>query len=282
MNRKERKLLEQIDLDNLPRHVAIIMDGNGRWAENRLMPRILGHRAGVRTVDRIVTLATEINLKALTLYSFSTENWKRPRGEVSALMGILKEFLTKEMMRMVKNNIKFNTIGHLHALPEEALECIERVRESTKNNTGTVLTLALSYGSRNEIAQATRAIADMVKKGDISPEEITAEMFEKQLFTADLPEVDLLIRTGGELRISNFLLWQIAYAELYFCDTHWPDFSNQDFLDAIKDFQKRNRRFGLSGGQIPAVQAPTAQVTGAATSDGKSKIGNGEFATKRS
>ncbi|GMT42693.1 MAG: isoprenyl transferase [bacterium] len=251
MKRNERELFEQIDSERLPRHVAIIMDGNGRWAAKRMLPRILGHRAGVKTVDRIVTLATEINLKALTLYSFSTENWKRPRKEIKALMGILKEFLLGEMMRMVKNNIRFNTIGHLGDLPSEALECIDKVKESTKNNDGTILTLALSYGSRNEIVDAVRSIAVKARDGKISPEEITEEILEKHLTTAGLPELDLLIRTSGELRISNFLLWEIAYAELYFCDALWPDFSNMDFLMAIKDYQSRERRFGLSGDQVP-------------------------------
>lgn len=250
MKAEEEGLLRKIDLANLPRHVAVIMDGNGRWAKKRMMPRIFGHRAGVNTVDRILTLASEIKLKALTLYSFSTENWQRPPLEVKALMGILSESLMKQLMRMVENNIRLNTIGHIENLPEEVRECIEKVKESTKDNDGTILTLALSYGARDEIVDASRKLCTMVKNGELSPEEITADILGKQLDTADLPETDLLIRTSGELRISNFLLWQLAYSELYFTDVLWPDFSNADFLNAILCYQKRERRFGLAGEQI--------------------------------
>lgn len=250
MTPAEAALWNSIDRARLPRHVAVVMDGNGRWAKRRMMPRIFGHRAGVATVDRIVSLASEINLPALTLYSFSTENWKRPPNEVSALMEILKEFLMKEMMRMVKNNIRFNTIGRTAELPASAIDCINQVKESTKNNTGTVLTLALSYGGRAELEDAVKAISRKVKSGLLDPDMIGQETIGNHLDTAGLPEVDLLIRTSGEQRISNFLLWQIAYAELWFTDVLWPDFQGTDFLQAVLEFQKRERRFGLSGDQI--------------------------------
>ncbi len=250
MTSAEAALWDLIDRNRLPRHVAVVMDGNGRWAKRRMMPRIFGHRAGVSTVDRIVSLASEIKLPALTLYSFSTENWKRPPNEVSALMDILKEFLMKEMMRMVKNNIRFNTIGRTAELPPSAIDCINQVKESTKNNTGTVLTLALSYGGRAELEDAVKAIGRKVKSGLLDPEAIGQETIADHLDTAGLPEVDLLIRTSGEQRISNFLLWQIAYAELWFTDVLWPDFQGTDFLQAVLEFQKRERRFGLSGDQI--------------------------------
>lgn len=258
MTPAEAELFRKLDPGKMPRHIAIVMDGNGRWAKKRLLPRIMGHRAGVATVDRIVTLASEIKLKALTLYSFSAENWNRPRPEVEALMGILKEFLMKELMRMVENNIRFNTIGRIADLPPAALECIEKVRESTKMNDGTILTLALSYSGQNEIADAARAIAEEVKGGKLDPAAITPELFGGRMSTQGLPELDLLVRTSGELRISNFLLWQMAYAELHFTDVLWPDFSGTDFLKAIADFQNRERRFGLSGDQLSGGAAPAA------------------------
>ena len=250
MTPAEAALWNSIDSTRLPRHIAVVMDGNGRWAKRRMMPRVFGHRAGVATVDRIVTLASEIKLPALTLYSFSTENWKRPPKEVTALMEILREFLMKEMMRMVKNNIRFNTVGRISELPPAVIDCITMVKESTKNNTGTVLTLALSYGGRAELEDAIKAIAREVKSGALDPEEIGQETIDRHLDTAGLPEVDLLIRTSGEQRISNFLLWQIAYAELWFTDVLWPDFQGTDFLRAVQDYQKRERRFGLSGDTV--------------------------------
>ena len=259
MSLAEADLIKRVDHKRLPRHVAIIMDGNGRWAARRMMPRIFGHRAGVETVDRIVTLAAELNINAITLYSFSTENWSRPPREVNALMGILQKYLLKEMMKMMDNNIKFNTIGHLNDLPQSAVDCIEKVKAETKNNTGTILTLALSYGSRNEIVEATRLIAEKVKKGELSPDSITPELFSGYLQTADLPDVDLLIRTSGEVRISNFMMWQIAYSELYFTDVLWPDFSKSDFLQAILSYQERERRFGRSGEQLKQGDDPEGE-----------------------
>ena len=250
MSLDETDLIKQLDHKRLPEHIAIIMDGNGRWAARKMMPRIFGHRAGVETVDRIVSLAAEIKIKAITLYSFSTENWSRPRREVNALMGILQKYLLKEMVKMMDNNIRFNTIGQLNDLPQSAVDCIEKVKAETKNNTGTVLTLALSYGSRNEIVDAARVIAEKVQNGELATDMITPELFNRHLQTADLPDVDLLIRTSGEVRISNFMMWQIAYSELYFTDVLWPDFSKADFLNAILSYQERERRFGRSSEQL--------------------------------
>ncbi len=250
MNSAESDIWSQIDKSLLPRHVAIIMDGNGRWAEKKGLPRIAGHREGVKTVDRIVSIAREIDIKHLTLYSFSTENWNRPRPEVEALMAILREFLVKEMKRMMSNNIRFGTIGKISDLPQTAVGIINEVKEATKNNDGTVLTLALSYGSRDEIVDAAKALGRKVKKGEIDPEDIDSDNFGKELYTAGLPDVDLMVRTSGELRVSNFLLWQIAYAELFFSDKLWPDFEGVDLLSAVKAFQERERRFGLSGEQL--------------------------------
>ncbi len=250
MNPQETGIWEQIDKTGMPRHIAIVMDGNGRWAKQKGMPRIFGHRAGVKTVDRIVSLACEINLECLTLYSFSTQNWGRPRQEVEALIEILQEYLLKETERMVKNNIRFNTIGRISDLPPSAVGFIDKVKKATSKNSGTILTLALSYGSQDEILDAVRSIARKTMEGAMKPEDINRETFSRELYTAGLPEVDLLIRTSGELRVSNFLLWQIAYAELFFTDVLWPAFSNLDLLNAIKNFQERERRFGLSGEQV--------------------------------
>jgi len=250
MNADENKIWQTIDSKNLPHHIAIVMDGNGRWAKKKGLPRLFGHRAGVKTVDRIVSLATEINLECLTLYSFSTQNWKRPRPEVETLMEILKEFLLKEMLRMVDNNIRFNTIGRIENLPDSARKHIEKVKDATKDNDGTILTLALSYGSQDEIIDAVKSLSKKVRDGEIDSDQITSEVFGQELYTAGLPDVDLMIRTSGELRISNFLLWQIAYAELFFTDVYWPAFSGKDLLIAIKDFQERERRFGLSSEQL--------------------------------
>jgi len=243
-------LLKQVDINNLPKHIAIIMDGNGRWAKKRFLPRIAGHRAGVKTVDRIVTICRKIGIKALTLYSFSEENWSRPKNEINALMEILKRYLKKELDRMLKEDIRFNTIGTIDNLPLSAQKIIQDAKERTKNSKGMVLTLALSYGSRSEIVDAVREIASDIKKNKISVEDITPGLFQSYLYTKGLPEPDLLIRTSGELRISNFLLYQIAYAELYFTDLLWPDFKEDDLLKAVIEFQTRERRFGMTGEQI--------------------------------
>ncbi|MBI4379197.1 MAG: isoprenyl transferase [Nitrospinae bacterium] len=225
------------------------MDGNGRWAKRRFLPRIAGHRAGVKAVDRVVTICRKIGIKALTLYSFSEENWNRPKDEISALMEILQRYLKKELDRMLKENIRFNTIGIIDNLPASAQNIIQGAKDKTETNDGMILTLALSYGGRREILDAARGIASAIKKNEISPEDITPILFQSYLYTQNLPEPDLLIRTSGELRISNFLLWQIAYTELYFTDVLWPDFKEDDILRAIIEFQKRERRFGMIGEQ---------------------------------
>ncbi len=242
--------MQKIDLKRLPRHVAIIMDGNGRWAKKNFMPRVEGHRMGVKSVDRIVTLAAKMKLEALTLYSFSDENWNRPRPEIEALMKILDQFLRKELERMKQENIRFNTIGRVYELPGPIQELIQHAKDVTKDNTGLVLTLALSYGGRQEIIDAVKKTAQKVLDGRLHIEDIDFPEFENALSTHGLPDPDLLIRTSGELRISNFLLYQIAYTELHYTQVLWPDFKEEDFLTAIIDFQKRERRFGLIQEQI--------------------------------
>lgn len=243
-------ITEQIDFNRLPRHIAIIMDGNGRWAKKSFLERVEGHREGVKTVDRIVSLCTKLHIEALTLYSFSDENWNRPQSEVAALMKILDYYLHKELDRMKRENIRFNTIGRIEDLPLEIRNLIHKTKEATKHNTGLILTLALSYGSRKEILEAVKKTAAKVRDGLLRVEDIDFSEFENHLYTHDLPEPDLLIRTSGEQRISNFLLYQIAYTELHFSDVLWPDFTEDDLLKAIVDFQKRERRFGLIKEQI--------------------------------
>ncbi|MFQ6672100.1 MAG: isoprenyl transferase [Candidatus Tectimicrobiota bacterium] len=250
--------MSQIQLDKLPRHIAIIMDGNGRWARKRRLPRIVGHREGVKAVDKVVTTARELGIQALTLYSFSLENWNRPQREIDALMTILDEYLRKELARMVKENIRFNTVGQLGDLPYAIQDIVNDAVKSTRDNDGMVLTLALSYGSRQEILQAVRQCLRDVQQGRLAVEELTTDRLSHYMWTADMPEPDLLIRTSGELRLSNFLLWQVAYTELYFTDVLWPDFRSRDLLDAIIAFQKRQRRFGYTGEQVQDVPSGEA------------------------
>ncbi len=243
-------LQKKIDPSRLPKHVAIIMDGNGRWAQKHSLPRVEGHWEGVKVVDRIVTLSRKLNLEALTLYSFSDENWNRPSAEINTLMKILSFYLKKEIKRLKKENIRFNTIGHIEDLPEVVQKLIQHSVEDTRDNTGMVLTLALSYGGRQEILDAVKKIAEQVRSENIRPDEIDLPLFESFLATHPLPDPDLIIRTSGERRISNFLLFQSAYTELFYSDVLWPDFSNDDFLNAIIDFQGRERRFGMTQEQI--------------------------------
>ena len=238
------EIISKVDKSRLPRHIAIIMDGNGRWAEQRGLTRVEGHRAGVKTVDGTVSFCCEMGIPALTLYSFSSENWLRPADEIKALMNILKDYLGSELGRMIKENIRFNTIGEIDKLPTFAKAAVKSVAYKTRNNTGMTLTLALSYGGRSEILRAARALAVDVGKSLVKPEQIDEKFFSQYLDTKTLPDPDLLIRTSGELRISNFLLWQIAYAELYFTDKLWPDITANDIAEAIVSFQTRNRRFG--------------------------------------
>jgi undecaprenyl diphosphate synthase len=243
-------LQEKINPKHMPKHVAIIMDGNGRWAQNNSLPRIEGHWAGVKVVDRIVALSRKLKLEALTLYSFSDENWNRPSAEISTLMKILDFYLKKEVKRMKDENIRFNTIGHVEDLPGAIQKLIRQSIEDTSNNTGMILTLALSYGGRQDIIDAVKNIAEQVRLGQIQPEEIDLPLFESFLSTHPIPDPDLVIRTSGEKRISNFLLYQSAYTELHFNNVLWPDFSDDDFLNAIIDFQSRDRRFGMTQEQI--------------------------------
>jgi len=244
------KLRQQIDLGNLPRHIAIIMDGNGRWAKKNCLPRVEGHRQGVKAVDRVVTLCRNLNIEALTLYAFSDENWNRPNMEINALMKILDFYLRKELNRMQKENIRFNTIGRIDDLPKDIQKIIRNAEEVTGKNDGMVLTLALSYGGRQEIIDAAKKIAENVKTGYLQVEDIDSHLFASFLSSHPLPDPDLLIRTSGELRVSNFLLYQIAYTELHYTPVLWPDFSENNLLEALIDFQKRERRFGLIQEQI--------------------------------
>jgi undecaprenyl diphosphate synthase len=241
---------EEINNQNLPRHIAIIMDGNGRWAKQKGKLRVFGHEHGVHTVRRTVEQSVEIGLEYLTLYTFSTENWKRPKREVDTLMRLLVSSLKKELPTFQKNNVRLNTIGDISSLPRKAYKELLEVMEKTKSNSGLTLTLALSYGAREEIKNAVKAIAIKVKNNIISPENIDETIINTHLYTHDLPDVDLLIRTSGEHRISNFLLWQIAYAELYFIDVFWPDFEEQHLVAAIKNYQNRERRFGKTSEQL--------------------------------
>lgn len=240
----------QLDRHSLPAHVAIIMDGNGRWAQNRGMIRLLGHKSGVKTVKKIVTAARELGIKVLTLYAFSTENWKRPEQEVSGLMSLLKSYLENELSTMLDNNIKLRCMGRKKQLPEEVQHVLNSSINKTANNTGLVLNLALSYGGRSEITRAARNLAEMCAAGTLHPDEITEDLLEENLYSAGLPDPDLLIRTGGEYRLSNFLLWQASYAELYITETNWPDFTQKDFHKALTIYQERQRRFGKTGDQL--------------------------------
>lgn len=240
-----------IDKSRLPRHVAIIMDGNGRWATSRGLDRSAGHVEGVKTVRRITEAASETGIEYLTLYTFSTENWNRPKAEVDALMHLIVIAIERETPDLIKNNVRLRMIGDVNRLPAEARERLDRCIADTAACSGLTLTLALSYSSRWEILEACRRFATDVKEGRKSPESMAADAdFEQYLTTASMPDPDLLIRTGGDHRVSNYLLWQIAYAEIYVTDTFWPDFSREDFFTAIANYQNRERRFGLTSAQI--------------------------------
>ncbi|MBO5000250.1 MAG: isoprenyl transferase [Bacteroidaceae bacterium] len=239
---------EQIDKNRIPAHVAIIMDGNGRWAKQKGQGRSMGHQAGAETVHVIAEEAARLGVKYLTLYTFSTENWNRPIDEVNALMALLMESIEEETF--MKNNISFRIIGDVKKLPADVLERLNQCIQRTSVNTGMCLTLALSYSSKWEITDAIQQIAQKVKEGSIAVEEITDKTLDEHLCTNYMPDPDLLIRTGGEIRISNYLLWQCAYSEFYFCDTFWPDFKEEEFCKAIFDYQQRERRFGKTSEQI--------------------------------
>ncbi|PKH66388.1 di-trans,poly-cis-decaprenylcistransferase [Flavobacterium sp. ALD4] len=243
-------LLENIDTNNLPKHLAIIMDGNGRWAKQQGLLRAFGHESGTKSVKTIIKTCAKLGIDNLTLYAFSTENWNRPKLEVDTLMKILIKSLKKELPTLLESNIKLNTIGNIEKLPQSAQKELLEVIDKTKNNDHMTLTLALSYGSREEIVNAVKNICNKVKNNTISIDSIDDSIINEHLYTQNLPDVDLLIRTSGEHRISNFLLWQIAYAELYFTDVLWPDFKEQDLYEAIISYQKRERRFGKTSEQI--------------------------------
>jgi undecaprenyl diphosphate synthase len=237
-------LLRQIDCDRLPSHIALIMDGNGRWAARRDQPRVTGHRAGAEAVRSTVETAARLGISYLTLYAFSTENWKRPRLEVEALMGLLREFLRKEVRSLKANNIRFQTIGRDQELEGVVRREVDRARIETAHNTGMVLTVALNYSGRSEIVEACRELAAECLASGRDPSEITEFDIDQHLFTRDLPDPDLLVRTSGEMRVSNFLLWQIAYSEIYVTDVLWPDFRRANLFEAIIEYQKRERRYG--------------------------------------
>lgn len=239
-----------IDLERVPKHVAIIMDGNGRWAKQQNKPRVYGHKHGVLSVRDIVEGAGEIGIEHLTLYAFSTENWNRPKLEVTALMQLLVSTIAKEVNTLHKNGVKLTTIGDLSSMPNNCVDALEKAEEKTKDNKGLNLVLALSYSAKWEITQAIKNIAQEVTSGKIKPEDINEKMIADNLTTSNIPDPELLIRTSGEHRISNFLLWQIAYSELYFTDKLWPDYRKEDLLDAIVNYQSRERRFGLTSEQI--------------------------------
>lgn len=243
-------VIEQIDRDRLPQHVAIIMDGNGRWAKERGKDRSEGHREGVVSVRKVVEAATTLGLRYLTVYTFSTENWNRPEAEVHALMGLMVAAIHRETPDLMKNNVRLMAIGDLDRLPHEVRTTLDECLRQTSVNTGTTLVLALSYSSRWEILHAVKALTEEAACGQLRAEEVTEELFASRLTTRDIPDPDLLIRTGGEQRISNFLLWQLSYAELYFTEIYWPDFREEELYQAIRSYQQRERRFGKTSDQL--------------------------------
>ena len=239
--------MPNIDPQNLPKHVAIIMDGNGRWAKKKTMNRIRGHEEGAGSVRHIVKASREIGIHWLTLYAFSEENWKRPKYEVEALMKLLSRFLKGELDEMLNNGIRFQTIGRIEKLPKYVQNRLQKTVEKTSKNKDMVLTLALSYGSRQEVSDAIQKIAKRIESGELTSDKITEQIVSDSLYTGDMPDPDLLIRTSAEYRLSNFLLWQMAYTEFYFTPTLWPDFRKEEYLKAIEEYQKRERRYGATG-----------------------------------
>ena len=245
LNKSAEELAEKIiKRENFPSHVAIIMDGNGRWAQKRGLPRTAGHRAGVKTVKRIVEAASQIKLQYLTLYTFSSENWNRPKGEVSAIMKLLYDTTKREMRELIKNNVRLITTGKIEQLSPSRRHVLHQAIQATSKNTGLTLNLALNYSGRDEIIEAVKFLCRLVKENGLRPDQIDEKLFSQYLFTKSLPDPDLLIRTSGEMRLSNFLLWQTSYTELYVTDILWPDFREEDFYRAICDYQGRQRRFG--------------------------------------
>jgi len=240
-----RKLnTSSLNKDRMPRHVAIIMDGNGRWAKKRFMPRTMGHRAGMASLKKVVRACDDMGIAILTVFAFSTENWKRPRDEVSYLMQLLTEFMRKELDELHQNNVRIQVLGDYNATPPECRIEIKRALEMTRDNTGLIFNIALNYGSRKEILDAAKTLAAKVTAGEIKVEEVTEEIFSGLLYTKGMPDPDLLIRSSGEMRISNFMLWQIAYTEIVVTDTLWPDFTEDDLVQAVVEYQHRDRKFG--------------------------------------
>ncbi|TNJ64328.1 isoprenyl transferase [Paenibacillus hemerocallicola] len=244
--RSERSPEEIVELnpDRIPEHIAIIMDGNGRWAKRRGLPRIAGHHAGMKAVKRATISADDMGVKVLTLYAFSTENWKRPRDEVEFLMKLPQEFLALELDELVEKNVQVRMTGWKEGLPAHTLDAVEAAIERTKHNNGLILNFALNYGSRNEIVNAVRDIAEQVRLGELNKEDISEALISSRLLTQSLPDPDLIIRTSGEIRISNFLLWQMAYSELWFTDIYWPEFTERHLVQAVCEYQRRARRYG--------------------------------------
>lgn len=247
-------LYRRIDLSRVPAHIAIIMDGNGRWATARAIPRIAGHREGVHSVDEVVTCAREIGVKILTLYAFSMENWQRPRGEIQALMFLLKEYIQRKLKTMKKNHIRFQCMGRIRDLPEDVQPLLRRAEEETRENDGLLLNLALSYGGRAELVDAVRSMLHDFSENKIRIDQVDESLISSYLYTAGLPDPDMMIRTSGEKRVSNFLTWQSVYTELYFTPTLWPDFKRKELLEAVLNYQRRERRFGLTGEQVRTVK----------------------------
>ncbi|MDP8232739.1 MAG: isoprenyl transferase [Candidatus Zophobacter franzmannii] len=239
-----KELLQQIDKNKMPKHIAIIMDGNGRWAKKKIKNRLFGHRAGAKAVRQIIECGVELNLEYLTVYAFSSENWNRPAAEIKGLLNLLVEFMNKEIAEINSNNVCVKLVGGEEGLEQGYLDKINKTLSTTWNNTGLQFRIAFNYGGRQDILQAVKKIGVKIQSGEITPEDIDSSLLEANLYTVGMPDPDLLIRTSGELRISNFLIWQVAYAELWFTEKLWPDFTKSDMLDAIVDFQNRNRRYG--------------------------------------
>lgn len=250
IDRKMTSIKELLDMTRIPRHVAIIMDGNGRWAKSHGKERVFGHQEGVDSVDKVTEAAAELGVEYLTLYAFSTENWNRPQAEVDALMEILSMTLRTHIGKISKNNVRLLVIGDMERLSDKTRENLQHAMDETAQNTGLKLVLALSYSARWEISNAAKLIAEDVKNGKLSVSDIDEKLFSQYLTTKEMPDPDYLIRTSGELRISNFLLWQLSYSELYFCDLCWPDFKKEQFYEAILDYQRRERRFGKTSEQV--------------------------------
>jgi undecaprenyl diphosphate synthase len=252
----QREDMERLDPKKVPRHIAIIMDGNGRWAKKHHLSRIEGHQKGLEAAQTVVKACEELGVKILTLYAFSKENWRRPRREVNALLGLLQEYLLKRQSELLERDVRINIIGDVEDLPTPIRKSVEETVKKTYHKDGLIVNLALSYGGRSEIVAGVRKVIEEIEAGRITTDDITPETFSRYLFTGDLPDPDLLIRTSGELRISNFLLWQIAYSELYFTPTLWPDFGKEELIEACIAYQNRERRFGLTASQMREGAAP--------------------------